>query len=68
MPEAPTTPRHLVGSGWTRRGTPGEPCHWRVVAVSGDEAELRAVLDAALALRLPWRDLRDRARWVPGWR
>jgi tryptophan-rich hypothetical protein len=67
-PLAPRHPRHLAGSAWTWRGNPDELCHWRVIEVHGDEAVLQPILAPTRTLRLPWRELRERARWSPGWR
>ncbi len=68
----PKHPKHLVGSKWTAlRVDPGQDPperHWQAVAFEAREGVL--TLEAVLTARrveLPWRALRDRAEWLPGW-
>lgn len=63
----PRHPRKLAGSKWTCRNTELPFCHWVVVEVTGDDVVLQSVLEKTTKLRVPWRSLRDRARWAPGW-
>ncbi len=65
-PNAPHHPDKLVGTQWTAVDPEEGRRHWQVLERSGDKALLRAVLDG-VTHELPWRDLRDRARWTPGW-
>lgn len=72
MPVHPLHPRHLEGSRWTRRNPPPETrglVHYEVTSFTPKRGlvRLRAVLDACIELELPWRALRDRERWLPGW-
>jgi ribosome modulation factor len=39
-----------------------------VIEVRGEDAILVAIIDGTKRDVIPWRDLRDRARWLPGWR
>lgn len=67
----PVHPRHLLGSKWSR----ADGCddlqyrHWEVVRHEKKRGEvvLRATLDRDVELSFPWRMLRDRSRWLPGW-
>lgn len=65
---APIHPRHLRGSHWT--SSPGRLAHrhWEVIEWRKKRGEvvLRALLDAGALVEIPWRELRDRARWQPG--
>lgn len=67
MTAAPSDVRRLVGSAWTSAAAIEGRRHWVVAAVRGDEAELRSVLTPIARHRVPWRALRDRRRWAPGW-
>lgn len=70
MPAAPPEPRHprrLAGSKWTSHDPALPYCHWIVIEVSRGEVELQAILAPAARVRLPWRGLRERPRWEPGW-
>ncbi|MCA8922660.1 MAG: TIGR02450 family Trp-rich protein [Planctomycetes bacterium] len=64
----PQDARHLVGSKWSARRPSERELHWIVVefAVRKGLATLEAVLTKRRR-ELPWRELRDRTRWVPGW-
>ena len=59
-----------MGSKWTRQPGVGEgrERHWIVRAFAPRKGlvTLEAVLSARV-LRLPWRALRERAAWEPGW-
>lgn len=68
MTAAPATARRLVGTAWTSATSIDGRRHWVVAAVRGDDAELRSVLAPIVRHALPWRGLRDRERWLPGWR
>jgi len=68
MSPAPAHPARLVGSAWTRGDDAWRYCHWEVVTRDGDDVVVCATLDRARTHRLPWRALRDRAVWTPGWR
>ena len=67
----PVHPRFLVGSKWS--SAPGQDTieyrHWEVIRHDKKRGEvvLRATLDREAELVLPWRALRDRAKWLPGW-
>ncbi len=67
-PEHPTHPRQLPRSKWTSRDPALAYCHWTIIELSGNTAVLAAVLEAAATHRIAWRDLRDRERWLPGWK
>lgn len=67
MTPHPQHPRQLARSKWTSRVPTLERCHWTVIEVSGDEVVLASVLPPTVAHRIPWRALRDRAQWAPGW-
>ena len=66
----PRHPRHLVGSKWTRHpgAEEGRERHWTVQAFAPRKGvvTLEAVLTAR-QLSLPWRALRERSAWEPGW-
>lgn len=68
----PVHPTHLLHSKWsTAEGYEDLTyCHWEVITFfkKRGEVELRATLDEGVTHRMPWRTLRDRAHWVPGWR
>ncbi|MEZ4398442.1 MAG: TIGR02450 family Trp-rich protein [Kofleriaceae bacterium] len=68
MTLAPNRPDRLVGSAWTRADVAWRYRHWQIVARRGDVVELAAVLAPHERRQLPWRGLRDRAVWLPGWR
>jgi tryptophan-rich hypothetical protein len=63
----PRHPGNLAGSKWTSRDPSLPYCHWIVIELSGDEVLLQSVLAPATTHRLAWRELRERARWQPGW-
>ena len=65
----PRHPDHLRGSRWSRVGGDLEYRHWEVDVLHkrAGEVELRAALDRAARLLIPWRSLRDRSQWEPGW-
>ncbi len=67
MAEHPAHPRRLETTGWTSAAGLFDYRHWEVERVDGDDAVLRAVLAPEVSLRVPWRQLRDRACWAPGW-
>ena len=64
----PRHPTHLVGSLWTRAAGFGHR-HYTVVEFRrrARTVVLEAALDQDVKLELPWRALRDRAHWQPGW-
>lgn len=64
----PRHPRHLLGSKWSARQPRERALHWEVQAYAPKQGllTLRAVLTGAEE-RVPWRELRDRERWLPGW-
>jgi tryptophan-rich hypothetical protein len=68
-PIYPRHPRQVPGSKWTSPPAVHPFCHWEVEALrpSTGVAVLRATLDPHHKLLIPWRELRDRARWLPGW-
>lgn len=66
-----TYPNHIkqiLGAAWTAADPTLPYRHFVVefVTKAGD-VQLEAVLDRGYKMSLPWRDLRDRARWTPGW-
>jgi tryptophan-rich hypothetical protein len=65
---APHEPSKLPGSHWTAVDPEERRKHWEVVryAEEEDEVTLRAVIDGE-TVTIPWRDLRDREVWKPGW-
>ena len=72
----PRHPNQLPRTKWTRLNpdpapTEAQVClaHWEVEEYRPNKKEvvLRASLDKAHKLYLPWRALRDRTQWVPGW-
>lgn len=66
----PQSPNQLVGSSWTRAGAGAGPLrHFEVVAHNHKTGmvTLRPALEPDAGIELPWRELRDRARWSPGW-
>ncbi len=65
---APHDPEKLIGSKWTAIEVDERRKHWEVTARDPDEDEvtLRAVMDGETRV-VPWRQLRDRERWTPGW-
>jgi tryptophan-rich hypothetical protein len=67
-PIHPRHPTHLVGSRWTRNAV-GRLRHYEVIAFSkrGGWVEMRPALEPSALLRRPWRELRDREAWLPGW-
>jgi len=73
VPAHPAHPKRLVGSKWTAVEVVDRERHWVVVALeprrTGGERRvtLEAVLTGSRRAR-PWRELRDRAVWRPGWR
>ena len=70
LPE-PRHPRRLLTSKWSccapQDERPNGLVHFVVIGVSGDDADLQSVLSPEVTLVMPWRGLRDRARWTPGW-
>lgn len=67
----PVHPKFLVGSKWSRAPEYDaiEYRHWEVVRHNKKRGEvvLRATLDRDAELCFPWRELRDRSKWLPGW-
>ena len=45
-------------------------CHWEVTSYSKKKGVvvLMATLDTSTRVTIPWRELRDREQWEPGWR
>lgn len=71
-PIHPRHPTHLVGSRWTRlQDEPlgGPYLHYEVIAyrTRDQNVRLRSLLSPPLEIEFPWRRLRDRERWTPGW-
>ncbi len=68
----PVHPNHLLHSKWsTAEGYDElEYCHWEVTVhyKKSKEVLLRATLNPEATIKIDWRELRDRARWSPGWR
>ena len=58
----------LPGSQWTAREPTNRERHWSVIEASprAGTVTLQAVLTGRI-VTLPWRGLRDRERWLPGW-
>ena len=65
----PVHPDRLEGSAWTSRSPDHPYAHYEVVAFrkKRGEVELMATLDRSSRVVAPWRELRDRSRWEPGW-
>jgi tryptophan-rich hypothetical protein len=68
-PIYPRSLRQLPATRWTSPRDLRLYCHWEVEGIrpSTGEVVLRATLDRAHKLIIPWRDLQDRSSWVPGW-
>ncbi|MFT5358387.1 MAG: hypothetical protein ACI9KE_005625 [Polyangiales bacterium] len=72
VPEHPQNTQRLVGSKWTCHALePGDdrPTHYEVVDYSSTTGECQ--LRSVRLLRektIPWRQLRQRKLWTPGWR
>ena len=69
----PIHPDRLLHSAWSvaeARQQEMEHCHWEVIThlKRRGEVVLRATLDERCTITIPWRELRDRERWTPGWR
>lgn len=66
----PIHPTHLPGSKWSSVDEALEFCHWEVSSYSKKKGvvTLFATLDRDTTLTIPWRELRERERWEPGWR
>lgn len=64
----PTNPKKLPGTEWTAVEPEDKRKHWQVLHFEKKKGEvvLEAVLDHH-RLRLPWRELRNRDEWRPGW-
>jgi tryptophan-rich hypothetical protein len=63
----PAHPDRLLESKWSRVG-PGAHRHFWVSRVDREgSVYLSAVLDETFVEVFPWRELRDRDRWSPGW-
>ncbi|MEM1350353.1 MAG: TIGR02450 family Trp-rich protein [Myxococcota bacterium] len=65
----PRHPTHLEGSKWSSLDPNHPHRHWEVESYrkKSKHVVLRATLDSAETLVLPWRELRDRSSWLPGW-
>ena len=65
----PRHPHQLPGSKWTSHVDDHPYRHWEVLQVraKAGTVRLRATLSADHELELPWRDLRNRDHWTPGW-
>lgn len=68
MTEAPQRIDKLEGTHWTRLQSEDGYRHFSVAALSKKAgiATLSPVLGGP-DIELPWRDLRNREEWVPGW-
>jgi tryptophan-rich hypothetical protein len=64
---APRHPGRLVGSKWTSRDDELPYRHWVVTELTDGQVVLQSVLCPGMMLRRPWRELRERPRWQPGW-
>ena len=71
-------PHQLMGTKWTKldplpsppeAGLSCDLAHWEVEGYQprAGLVVLRASLSPERKLILPWRQLRDRAQWTPGW-
>ena len=68
MTEEPSNPGKLAGGKWSNVDPAVQYRHYVVTEVHATgEVVLASVLVPASTLRLPWRELRDRAVWRPGW-
>ncbi|MFZ9886846.1 MAG: TIGR02450 family Trp-rich protein [Myxococcota bacterium] len=69
MPSLERAGRHLLGSKWTAVSPVDGQKHFVVLSVLHErgQAELLAVTRSVRRL-VPVEELRDEARWVPGWR
>lgn len=69
MNNHPQHPRHLPGTKWTSRVGLYASRHWEVEVVreKAGLVRLRAALFREEVIEIPWRGLRDRADWMPGW-
>jgi tryptophan-rich hypothetical protein len=68
-PIYPQHPRQLPRSKWTSAPGAHTYCHWEVEQLQPKTGQvvLRATLDPHQRLIIPWRELRDRSRWLPDW-
>ena len=64
----PVHPRQLSGTPWTRVHPEDDRKHFHVEAFAKKTGEviMRPVLGGDV-LRFPWKELRDRSKWKPGW-
>ncbi len=69
MPEHPVHPTRLERSKWTYRGDEHPYTHWEVLSFAKKSGELTlfAILEKTTTIQIPWRELRDRETWEPGW-
>jgi tryptophan-rich hypothetical protein len=69
MPEHPIHPTHLERSKWSYVGDEHDFKHWEVESFSKKRGVLTlfAVLEKTTTISIPWRELRDREKWEPGW-
>lgn len=65
----PIHPTHLESSAWSRVDDALPHRHWQAHTFKKKSGQLvlRAVLDASVEVTIPWRELRDRDLWEPGW-
>lgn len=65
----PVHPSRLEGSAWSRVDNTLEHRHWQAHTFMKKSGMivLRAVLEASVEVTIPWRELRDRQLWEPGW-
>lgn len=71
-PVHPRHPTHLVGSRWTRSeaepaGAPFRHFEVSVYRSRVHTVRMRALLSPTLEIEIPWRNLRNRKHWSPGW-
>ena len=65
----PRHPSQLESSKWTSTESRIGFRHFEVDSVDTKTgtAVLRPTLDRSQVLEIPWRELRDRQVWLPGW-
>jgi tryptophan-rich hypothetical protein len=66
----PIHPTHLERSKWSSVSDDYPFKHWEVMSFAKKSGQLTlfAILEKATTIQIPWRELRDREKWEPGWK